>query len=114
MLPAIYNPTIKQGVPFRRKFIVTDDAGAPLDITGATGKGSILNANGNKLADLAFDFTAAATGTVEMLLLDTFLLPGTGGIPMYPYEVFILPVAGDPICPFEGLITVEATGTDLT
>lgn len=113
MLPALYNPTIKQGVPFRRQLTITDDNGKPLDLTGATAAGNIRNGDGTIAASFAFDFTVPLEGQLEFTLLDTTLLPATNGVHSLPFDIFITPIDGDRICPLEGMIAVEAKQTEL-
>lgn len=113
MLPAIYNPTIKQGVPFRRVLIITDDTGMPIDMTGATGTFRIVDASGATLADLAFEVVDGAAGKVAYNLADTTGIPDTNGVAELPYDAFVQPALGDRICPIEGLVTVEKKHSDL-
>lgn len=113
MLPALYNPTIKQGVPFRRQLTITDDNEAPLDLTGATAAGNIRNGDGTIAASFVFDFTAPIDGHLEFALPDTTVLPATNGIHALPYDLFVTPLTGDRICPLEGLVAVEAKQTEL-
>lgn len=113
MLPAIYNPTIKQGVPFRRHVTITDDAGTPLDLTGATIIGQIRNTDGTKAADFSFELNNPIDGELIWLLDDTGSVPATNGIHQLPYDIFIIMLAGNTICPFEGLFAVEAAQTEL-
>ncbi len=113
MLPAIYNPTIKQGVPFRRQMIVTDAAGVAINLTGATVKGELRDPAGTILATMACTVLDALAGKLELLIVDTTGLLPTNGQHLYPYDVFITPAAGDRICPIEGLACVEAKTTGL-
>jgi hypothetical protein len=109
-LPALYNPTIKQGATFRRKLVV------PFNLTGATIKGDVRNSDGTVLVSFEFEPEnyASDESSVYFLLADTLSLPDTACLPMYPYDIYISLLGGDIICPLEGLITVEGANTDLS
>lgn len=109
--PAIYNPIIKKGVPFWRTITLTDDAGLPLNLTGATYAGNILNPDRTALATVAFIENAnPATGTFQFGVADTSRFPASC-VPSLPYDIFVTLAGGVKICPIEGLIQTELTNT---
>lgn len=113
-LPALYNPVIKQGLPFLRTLTITDDAGAAFDLTNATCKGSVRNTDGAIVSMFAFTITAPATGVVQFGITDTSVLPLTNGLHSLPYDIVIIPDRSPKFSPLEGLICVEQLQTDLT
>ncbi len=113
MLPAIYNPTIKQGVPFRRQLIITDAAGVPVNLTGATAVGELRDSTGALLSAITCSIINALAGKIELLIPVTTNLPKTNGQHLHPYDVFVTPASGDRFCPIEGLFSVEAKNTGL-
>lgn len=113
MLPAIYNPTIKQGVPFRRKLIITDAAGAAINLTGATVESDLRDADGALLAAMSCTVTTPLAGEIELLIADTSALPATSGQHILPYDVFVTPATGDRFCPLQGQVCVESKTTEL-
>jgi len=113
MLPAIYNPTIKQGVPFRRQLIITDAAGTPANLTGATVVAELRDTAGALLATMVCTVTTPLAGEIELLIASTSGLPETDGQHSHPYDVFVTPATGDRFCPIQGQACVEAKTTEL-
>lgn len=102
--------TLHQGDTYTNILTVTDAAGAPIDLTGATLTFHLRARGGTAGAidpapTLALTTPAAGVATLTLTAAETATLTAAG---RYRYEVELVDAFGNVTTPVEGLLYVEA------